>query len=391
MALNNNEITNILKSTYSQVTGNANISEVDLRNIIDTGNETLFEKEQFTKALVSQITKTIFTDEKYESDYTDPFYVDSTEYGAIIQAVSAEAPEVQESHAWQTFTSGVSKVGQYTVYLPILDTQYFGKTVSWELPITITYEQWNDAVHNYEELRKLTAYIFVVVENAITLHRKDMNSANRNNFIAEKIAYSKKPTSKGIHTVNLVKEYCDFIGATEMTVDNFMKNPDALRYASGVISEYFSYIGEQTSLFNTANKVRFVPKKRRVFQLLEKFAKAMEVVSYSSTFNEEYVKLPTFEKVAFWQGTGEGLTFDEVSKIQVLTSSDGTSITQTGVVGLLCDKLAVAHTIRSERVAVKNFDPEGLDMYFYQYRDSYFNNLTLNGIVFIVENVTATV
>lgn len=391
MSLNNNAITNILKTTYGMVTGNTTIAEVDLQNIIDTGNDATIEKEQFTKALVSVITKTIFTDEKYESDYIDPFYVDSTEYGAIIQAVSAEAPEVQESHAWQTFTSGTSKVGQYTVYLPIIDTQYFGRTVSWELPITITYEQWNDSVHNYEELRKLTAYIFVVVENAITLHRKDMNSANRNNFIAEKIAYSKKPTSKGIHVVNLVKEYCNFAGLTELTVDDFMKNADALRYSSGVISEYVSYIGEQTSLFNTANKVRFVPKNRRVFQILEKFAKVMETVSYANTFNENYVKLPNFDRVAYWQGTGEGLTFDDVSKIEVKTSSDGTSITQTGVVGLLCDKLAIAHTIRSERVAVKNFDPEGLDMYFYQYRDSYFNNLTLNGVVFIVENVTATV
>ena len=150
MSLNNNAITDILKSTYGMVTGNTDIAEVDLQNIIDTGNDATIEKEQFTKALVSVITKTIFTDEKYESDYIDPFYVDSTEYGAIIQAVSAEAPEVQESHAWQTFTSGVSKVGQYTVYLPIIDTKYFGRTVSWELPITITYEQWNDAVHNYE-------------------------------------------------------------------------------------------------------------------------------------------------------------------------------------------------------------------------------------------------
>ena len=52
MSLNNNAITNILKSTYGMVTGNTNITEVDLQNIIDTGSDATIEKEQFTKALV---------------------------------------------------------------------------------------------------------------------------------------------------------------------------------------------------------------------------------------------------------------------------------------------------------------------------------------------------
>ena len=114
----------------------------------------------------------------------------------------------------------------------------------------------------------------------------------------------------------------------------------------------------------------------------------------SDTFHNEFVKLPNSRLVSAWQGLGDGnlsdkfaISFDEVSKIDVVIDdgSSGQTVTQSGIVAFACDKYAIMHTIRSERVAARNFDPEALDMYFYQFRDQYMNNLSLPAIVFVVD------
>lgn len=101
----------------------------------------------------------MFTDAAYTGN-NDEFWVDSSEYGAIVQIISVQAPEVQESHAWKDISSGTTTAGQYTLFTPIINAQIYGKSVSWELPIAITNEQWDTAVTSADELTKLVSYVF---------------------------------------------------------------------------------------------------------------------------------------------------------------------------------------------------------------------------------------
>ena len=151
--LNNNDVDAIVNQAYAIATGQKDVTTLTLKDIIDAGSTdggTLVgKKEQFTKALISLWAKNLYTDREATED-NDPYYVDSREWGAITQVISAQAPEVRESHAWKEFTSGSSTVGTYTVYLPIVNTKYYGKSNSWELPITISYEQYADAFTGVE-------------------------------------------------------------------------------------------------------------------------------------------------------------------------------------------------------------------------------------------------
>ena len=174
----------------------------------------------------------------------------------------------------------------------------------------------------------------------------------------------------------------------------FMKNKECLRYMSRKISEYTGYLSEQTALFNTEGLVKFVPKDRLVVEVLNYAKQAADSILQSDTFNDEFTKLPNAKLVSAWQGLGDGLgtdkfaiDFAEASKIDVVIDdgSSCTTISQSGIVAFACDKWAIMHTIRSERVAARNFDPEALDMYFYQFRDQYMNNLSLPAIVFVVD------
>ena len=394
MALNNNQINTILNEVYKEITGQEASKPITAKDIVDTGNDAnviLTSKEQFTKALINRIAMNMFTDTAYEGD-DDEFWVDSSEYGAIVQIISVQAPEVQESHAWRDISSGVTTAGQYTLFTPIINAQLFGRSVSWELPICITNEQWDTAVTNAEELMRLVNYVFLSVDSKIKMHLESLNMTNRNNFMAEKIDYATKNATKTNHVINLVKKYHDEVDSTITTAAAFLKSADALRYASKELSLYMDYMRKPTTLFNTSDEVKFVPKERMVCEILSEFKKTMDSVALSTTFNDNYVALPYHKDVPFWQtpqaSAGEQLTFDAVSHINVQIS-ENTTIEKSGIVAFICDKWAIMHTLIKHRVASTYFDPEAVTQYYYQFNDRYINNLSLNAIVFTIEDVTA--
>lgn len=399
--LNNNQVASMLNEAIKMSTGKEAIDTLDLQGIVDAGNDAsvIGSVEQFTKSLINVITKNWFTDSSYRSSYNDPFYEDAEKFGAIMQAISVEVPEVKESSAWQDFGPDtahgqIDTIGEYKIYLPIVHTQYYGKTVAWELPICITGEQWDTAFDNESEIRSFVAYILMCVDNALVEHLENMNAANRNNFMAEKIAYANSQGATGIHVVNLVEEYVKEIGATDTdyTVEEYLNNSKALLNGTEIIDLYTKYIQRMSVNFNTAGRKRFTPSDRLVLQMLAKFKKRIDTVALSDTFHDSLVSIKGYEEIPYWQGqnTAESnLGFNAVSKIDVKIGSDGTAVEQGGIVAFLCDKWAIMHTVKSKRVAVKHFDPENLSQYYYQFRDQYMNDLTMNAIVFIVEDYKA--
>ena len=170
--LNNNDVDAVVNEAYAIATGKKEITTLTLSDIIDAGTKDggslVGKREQFTKALIMAIAKNMFTDTAASED-DDPYYVDSRQWGAITQMISAQAPEVKESSAWREFVSGSSTVGQYTVYLPIVSTKYYGRSNSWGLPITISYEQYADSFTGAEGFNAFRSYIILVVQNAIKI------------------------------------------------------------------------------------------------------------------------------------------------------------------------------------------------------------------------------
>lgn len=521
--LNNNDVDEVINSAYEIATGKSAFNEdgkaLTLKGIIDAGSSDggalAGKKEQFTKALISMWARNFYTDTRKEDNEDDPYYVDSRQWGAIVQMISAQAPAVQESHAWRQFVSGTSTVGTYTVYLPIVSAKYYGKSISWELPITISYEQYADAFKSADGFNEFRAYIFTVLENAITQHRKNMNNANRNNFIAEKYLYQNTVIQQGeyyfdistaaaatdviticgkditwvaseatgdqinlpgtnnaaneaaalvaflnastdskisaftwsqgttTHTNRVIaKQDADAVHAVPVTavVDAgetmvisavteskeivnpqgvhvlnlrsmynaemspassvasaaaFMADKECLRYMSRKMAEYAGYMLEQSVLFNTEQKVKFVPRKRLVVEILGYAEQAANSILQSDTFHDMYTKLPNHYTVSAWEGLGDGenngvqnIAFSDVSRINVKVddgSQNGRTVNITGVVGFIADKYAILHTIRSTRVGAQSFDIDAVDHYAYQFRDQYMNNLTQNAIVFVVD------
>lgn len=380
------DISSIVNSAYAQYTGDSGATLTDIRDLVDEGaNDIAALRSKFTGALIAQVTKNFYTQTSAESEYDDPFYQDSEEFGAIMQMITATVPEAQSNPAWQNFVSGTTEVGVYTVYLPTVSTKYFTKQEAWSVPLTITGEQWNQAFRDNAGLNEFVQFIHLVMGNAILAHREHMNEMNRNNFIAEKLNAEADQSVDGIHAVDLIALYAAEFGlSTAFTVEDALASDTFKTFAMSKIGEYADYMKKQTSLFSVDGTVRFVPSDRLVCQVLAAFDKKL-AVTQAGIYHNDLIKMPGYKTVASWQGLGD-LTFDKLSKINVKVA--GGTVEQTGVVCLLVDKWAILHTIKKQRVASQAFPIEDLVQYSYQFVDCYLNNLSMSGVVFYMSDYT---
>lgn len=387
---NNNAIYSLMATALANMQGGANIVTESLVDFVDGGTayNAIQEigQDQFYKALIAAGVKNFFTDSAFIDSYEDPFYLDSREFSGILAHIHAEAPAVQASHAWNTFVSGTTQLGQYTIFTCLVSEKLYGLSSSYELPIALNDEQMKDCFRSEEDLAEFTAYLMVTVQNALKQHRKDQSAMNRANWIGEKIAYAGSVGAKGIHVINLLELYRTETGDTSITTAAQFNSTNAcLRFAAAIMDEYMGYLQEQTKMFNVGENTRFTPKDRLVVQVNAKWQKKVESVSYSDAYNIDYVRLPYFQPVSCWQGMGSGAAWADVTKVYITTAS-GESVNASGIVAIMVDKWAIAHTIRSQRVAVTRFDPEAVTQYYYQFRDQYINDLSLNGLVFVVQD-----
>lgn len=387
---NNNAIYSLMATALANMQGGASIVTESLADFVDGGTAYSAIQEigqdQFYKALIAAGVKNFFTDSAFIDSYEDPFYLDSREFSGILAHIHAEAPAVQASHAWNTFVSGTTQLGQYTIFTCLVSEKLYGLSSSYELPIALNDEQMKDCFRSEEDLAEFTAYLMVTVQNALKQHRKDQSAMNRANWIGEKIAYAGSQGAKGIHVINLLELYRTETGDTSITTAAQFNSTNAcLRFAAAIMDEYMGYLQEQTKMFNVGENTRFTPKNRLVVQVNAKWQKKVESVSYSDAYNIDYVRLPYFQPVSCWQGMGSGAAWADVTKVYITTAS-GASVQASGIVAIMVDKWAIAHTIRSQRVAVTRFDPEAVTQYYYQFKDQYINDLSLNGLVFVVQD-----
>lgn len=381
-----------LQDATNQILGADARDALDLQDIIDIGQTWDFsQKEQWVKTLTGMHIKDLYTDRAYKDKRNDVFYEDAAKFGAVVRIINMEIPDVIENRSWTEVTSGTTTIGANTVYLPIVNQQLFGATDSWGVSIAYTGTQLNAAFENEAGLLEFDNYVKLMAKNAIELHRSTMNSVNRNNYIGEKL-HAGNSTGK-INVVNLVEEYQKDHGDSSMNVAQFFASADAMRYSVKTFKKYKDLLGEMSTIFtmDANSKGKFLPDDRFVFQVLSDFEGRMDSEVYSTTYHDEFVKLPLYRNVNAWQAL-RGITqlrFEDLSAIDITTAS-GETVSQNGIVALMVDKWAIMHTMVQNRVGYQRDDIKDISMYDYQFTDRYMNNLMLNGVVFVIQDYTKT-
>jgi hypothetical protein len=234
-------------------------------------------------------------------------------------------------------------------------------------------------------------YLRLSAQNAVRIHRAEMNALNRNNYLITKITLMNQLNKK--HVVNLVEEYCKDTGTASMTADVYRKTPACLRHAVKTFKKYKSLMMLPSTLFtsSTTSNGKFCPEDRFVMQVLSDFEGDIISEIYSSTYHDEFVKLPLYRDCPAWQGLKDSngtLDFSQLSTVIGTPAGYETSNSASGVVAFMADKYAIMHTNIFNRVGVDVDNIRNVTYYEYQYTDKYMNNLNLNGIVFYVGDVS---
>lgn len=409
----NKQINTFLTSAAEQATGKITGEALDYDGVIhDAGDWTWGQKEQFLGALSAQWADTIYTDSEWSDKYGDLFYKDADEFGAIVQIINVELPEIRKNTAWDTITSGETAIGSNIVYLPVVKEQLTGGTSSWALPYALTGTQMNAAFKDAAGLRRFETYVKLASENSAKYHLSRMSAANRNNFIMSKIQAAQSAQQAGkLHVVNLLKEYNTMFNAS-LTVQQFMTNTNGcLRQVNRIFKKYRALITDMTTLFTMDPQTtgKFVPRDRLAFIVLSDFVGLLESELYSTTFHDEFVKMDGYREVPFWQAlktdAGGEVTFGALSSLEGTKTEEylfignkedgedfpvtaGFNIDTSGVVALMCDRWAIMNTVVRHRMGVQRDDIKDITLFEHQYTDRYINNLMLNGIVFGIWSYT---
>lgn len=379
------QIASLLNSTLPEILGSDVVVNEDLSNVVDLGNQVIDTDnvDNYVKKLVNHIGKVIFTDRLYNGNVPSVL-MDSWEFGSILEKVSADLPEAQESDTWKLENG--KEYSQDVFYQPQVSAKFFNSKITFEIPLSFTDKQVKESFSDVTQLNGFLSMLQTSVANAMTIRVDNLIMKTINNMTGETLVSelgAKPDTSKtGVRAVNLLALYTQATGKT-VSVENAMTDPDFIKFASYQIGIYKDRISKISTLFNVGGKERFTPSDNNHLVLLSDFAKASDVFLASDTYHNEKVALPENETVPFWQGSGTQYAFEDTSSIDVKTSS-GKTVKFSGIIGVMFDTNALGVSNLDQRVT-SNYNAKA-EFYtnYYKMDAGYYNDLNENFVVFFV-------
>lgn len=375
------QIKDLLNDTMKEVLGEETVVQDDLSNVVDLGKEVVDTDnlDNYVKKLVNHIGKVIFTNRLYKGGVPSVL-MDKWEFGSILEKISADMPDAEESDSWK-LTDGQS-YDQDIFYQPSVSAKFFNSSVTFEIPLSFTEKQVKESFSDVTQLNGFLSMLQTAVQNSLTVKVESLIMKTMNNAIGETLNDAKTNTDS-VKAVNLLDMYNKQVetGEAIKSVDKALINPAFMRYASYIIAMYKDRISKISTLFNVGKKSRFTPADNLHLVLLSDFAKASDVYLSSDVFHNENVELPAYETVPYWQGSGKGYAFNDVSKVMVKTSS-GATVEQSGIVGVMFDTNAIGVSNLDQRVTTNYNAKAEFYTNFYKMDAGYYNDLNENFVVF---------
>ena len=379
------QIATIMNGVTGEILGKTDVVNEDLTNIVDVGKEIFGNTsvDNYVKSLVNRIGKVIFVNRPY-SGSVPSVMMDSWEYGAVLEKISADIPEATENDTWNLENGKEYK--QDIFYKPSVSAKFFNNKVTFEVPMSFTERQVKESFASAEELNGFLSMIYDAVDKSLTIKVDSLVMRTINNMIAETIhadyADAGLDTKTGIKAVNLLKMYNDKFGTT-LTAEKAVTDPEFIRFASMEMGIYKDRLSKISTLFNVGGKERFTSSDRLHTVILSDFKNSANSYLQSETYHNEFVALPNSESVPYRQGSGTAYDFASVSSIDVKTS-EGNTVKASGILGIMFDTEALGVTNLDRRVTTNyNAKAEFFNNY-YKFDAGYFNDLNENFVVFFV-------
>ena len=383
------QIHELMNTTVQEVLGTETVVNEDLSNIVDIGNEIISTEnvDNYVKKLVNHIGKVVFSDRVYSGSAPNVL-MDSWEFGSILEKVTAEIPEATENDSWNLIDG--QEYSPDIFYQPKVSAKFYNSKVTFEIPLSFTELQVKESFSNQNQLNGFLSMLYNSVDKAMTVKLDSLIMKTINNMIAETMEtdlYDKtdkalKLDTGSIKAVNLLANYNKATGQ-KLTKDKALTDSDFIRFASFTLNIYKDRLTKLSTLFNIGGKERFTTGEYLHVILLSNFASATDIYLNSDVAHNELVKLPNYDTVPYWQGSGKEYSFDDISRINVKTNS-GKTITANGILGIMFDRESLGVANLDRRVTT-NYNPKA-EFYtnFYKLDAGFYNDLNENFVVFYI-------
>lgn len=392
---NVNQIYGIVNKIAEQSLGMTGLTETDT-SFVSIGKK-VFESDEnveaFYKVLTDVIGRTVVAVRPYNpNDKTlkrEPF-----EMGAILQKISFKQPKAVENPTWYSVSQNAAPLN--TKYPLTIQQMLFSDLSTWEVPLTIPDVQLKTAFRNAENMAAFFAGEFTVAQNSLNTAYENMGNLARASFMGACMI-----SGTTTQAVNLLSQYNTLNTAT-LTVAEALRNKDFLLFSAEQIKNYSDFMESNSVTFNASAWERHTPKDKQVIEVLAHFSSAIDMNLQSSVFHNEITKLPYYQKINFWQGSGTEWKFEDASSINVSVEVPDTStnaaenatktqsFTKSGIVACIRDIDSVGITIDNRRT--KSFyDPHNeLTNYWHKADINYYRDMSENGVVFYLEETSST-
>lgn len=379
------QIYELMNAVTHEIIGDSAIVSEDLSNVVDIGTEIFNANavDNYVRSLVNHIGRVIFVNRPYTGNVPSVL-MDGWEYGSVLEKITADLPDATENESFE-LTDGAS-YDPNIFYKPTVSAKFFNKRVTFEIPMSFTERQVKESFSNATQLNGFLSMLYNAVDKAMTVKVDALVMRTINNMIGETIyadyGANSLSASSGVKAINLLYLYNQRYSKS-LTASNALTDPDFIRFAAFEMGVMTSRLSKISTLFNIGGKDRFTPSDMLHVVMLSDFRKAAGVFLQSDTFHDTLVALPNSEEVPYWQGSGTGYGFSDITNVKI-TTAGGHSINVTGVLGVMFDRDALGVTNLDRRVTT-NYNPKA-EFYsnWYKFDAGYFNDTNENFIVFFV-------
>ena len=385
------QIYELMNNVTGEILGESNIIAEDLSNVVDVGTQIFnaSDVDAYVKSLVNHIGKVIFVNRPY-SGAVPSVLMDAWEFGSVLEKISADLPEATENESWEL--EDRTSYDPNVFYKPTVSAKFFNKRVTFEIDMSFTELQVKQSFSSAEQLNGFLSMLYANVDKAMTIRVDGLIMRTINYMIAATVkddyAAANINSKSGVKAINLLYLYNQRFNSgdddTPLDASDALTTPEFIRFAAFTMGLYANRMSRITKLFNIGDKERFTPRDYLHVVLLNDFAQAANAYLQSDTYHDEFTRLPDAEVVPYWQGSGTGYAFEDVSKVYTKLDEDSAAYTVTGVLGIMFDRDALGVSNLDKRVTT-NYNAKA-EFYnnFYKFDCGAFVDTNEQAVVFFI-------
>ena len=382
-----NQCATLLNAINQQATGRTGIAPTNTAEFISMATTVLQTGYDPVINAISQVlSKTVFSVRPYTRKFGGLF-MDSQRWGNHVRKLQVIDKAAEEDDRLK-LVDGES-VDQQKVNKPsVLQTNFYGANV-YQRSVTIFRDQLDSAFSSPDEFGRFISMVMQNVSDLMEQDHENMARLTLANFIAAKV---KADTGNVIH---LVTEYNTVTGLT-LTAETVKKPENFVPFMKWAYSRIKTISGLMTERsvkyhMNIDGKTisRHTPRDKQKLYMYAENVNEIEASVLSSVYHDGYLKGMDYETVSYWQSIDKPMEIsikpsyiDNTGK--VVTAAE--NVAQSNILGVLFDEEAVGITTVNTWSAPAPFNARGgYTNTFWHYTDRYFNDLTENGVVFLLD------